>query len=92
MVGIVMLLVAAFIVAFILLFKRRIRLMGLFLAWSTEWARSNFIFLIWIPIFIASTVGLIVLIFFQHLAFISQNDPQPNGNDIYLKLKPTFIW
>jgi hypothetical protein len=34
-VGVVMLLIAAFIVAFILLFKRRIKLMGLFLAWST---------------------------------------------------------
>lgn len=34
-VGVVMLLVAVFIVGFILLFKRRIRLMGLFLAWST---------------------------------------------------------
>lgn len=33
--GIIILLIAAFIASFILLFKRRIRLMGLYLAWST---------------------------------------------------------
>lgn len=34
-VGIVMLLIAAFIVIFLLLFRRRIKLMGFFLKWST---------------------------------------------------------
>jgi hypothetical protein len=34
-VAIILILIAFFIVGFILMFKRRIRLMGLFLAWST---------------------------------------------------------
>ena len=87
-----MLLVAAFIVVFICLYQPRIKLVSLFLDWSTKWSKSNLLFMIWIPIFIILSLGLIALILFQHLAFISNSNPHKYPSDIYLKLKPSFIW
>jgi len=48
-------------------------MMALFIDWSTKYLPNNIVFVEWIPIFIILTVGLIILVFFQHLAFISRN-------------------
>jgi hypothetical protein len=73
-------------------YRRRIKMMALFIDWSTRYLPNNIVFIAWIPIFIILTLGLIVLVFFQHLAFISSSEPTKTDNDIYLKLQPSFIW
>ena len=66
--------------------------MQFFLKWSTLWAKSHCLYFFWICFYIILSLGLIGLIYLQHVAFLSNNDPQFSQNDIYLKSKPNLIW
>ena len=75
---------------------------GILLHYAGKFLASRPINFIFIPIFLALTVGLIVLSMFEYLAFSSHSNPEQHENDIYLRLKENpvltilviiqFIW
>lgn len=68
------------------LYKRRIRITGVFLSYAARFLTQKPINFVFIPIFIAMILGLIVLCLFQYLAFSSNADPKAREGDIYLQL------
>lgn len=63
--------------AMLCLFKRRIKITGVFLSYASKFLAQKPINFIFIPIFIALLLGLIVLCLFQYLAFSSNAEPKP---------------
>jgi hypothetical protein len=57
------------------LYKRRIKIAGILLHYAGKFLSSKPINFIFIPIFLALTVGLIVLCLFEYLAFSSKSNP-----------------
>ena len=85
--------IGAFLIVFGLIFfitmflyKRRIKLTGVFLDYAGKFLVQKPVNFIFIPIFIILLLGLIVLCLFQYLAFSSSADPVIKDNDIYLQL------
>jgi chromate transport protein ChrA len=89
-IAIVVLILAVLFSFFLCFFRRRNRLTGVFIDWGTRLARERLSYYLFTILFIVFTAGLIVLCFFQHLAFLSHSDPQPSDNDIFLKLTPNI--
>ncbi len=58
------------------LYKRRIKITGIFLSYASKFLAQRPINFIFIPIFIALLLGLIVLCLFQYLAFSSNAEPK----------------
>ena len=79
-VSVILFLIAAYIIIFIILYKRRTALMRFFLEWSTKWATKNCSFILWILVYIIFTIAFSCLIFAQHLCFLSSNTPTPQSN------------
>jgi len=67
-------------------FQRRIKTTGIFLAYAAKFLSQKLINFLYIPIFIALFIGLIVLCLFEYLAFTSQADPKAVQGDIYLQV------
>lgn len=75
-------------------YRLRNKLINIFLDWSTHFLKDHMLYYLYPFIFIALTVGLIVLCMFQHLAYLSNADPTHQDGDIYLNLStntPLFI-
>jgi hypothetical protein len=70
----------------IFLYKRRIKITGVFLSHAGKFLSQKLINLIFIPIFIIFLVGLIVLCLFEYLAFTSNAKPFQKDGEIYLQL------
>lgn len=87
LIGIVLLAFAILFSLFFCFYRLRIGLTAIFLDWSRQFLREKLITLAYIPIFIAFTLGLIILCVFQYLAFLSHNEPQPDQDGIYLALQ-----
>lgn len=85
-IAVVFLLVALLFFSFLCFYRKRNRLIGVFIDWSTRYFSQHFPHIFWTFVFILFTAGLVVLILFQHVAFTSHSDPQAQDNDIYLKL------
>lgn len=68
------------------LYKRRIKITGVFLSYAARFLAQKPVNFIFIPIFILLILGLIVLCLFQYLAFSSNADPKAREGDIYLQL------
>lgn len=58
------------------LYKRRIKITGIFLSYAAKFLAQKPINFIFIPIFILLLIGLIVLCLFQYLAFSSNAEPK----------------
>ena len=82
---------AIFLLSFLCVYRRRLKLIGLFLDYATHFLSSNCIVFVYIPVFIILTIGLIVLCTFQHLAFASHYEPIPVDNDVYLRSDPITV-
>lgn len=72
--------------AMLCIYKRRIKITGVFLDYATKFLGKHPINFIYIPIFILLLAGLIILCLFQYLAFSSQAEPEAKDSDIYLQL------
>lgn len=84
-IGILLILFALFCVVLLCIYKRRIKITGVLLHYAASFIRQKAINVIFIPIFLLLTVGLIVLCMFQYLAYSSNADPVKQDDDIYLK-------
>lgn len=72
--------------AMLCIYKRRIKITGVFLHYAAKFLGKHPINFVYIPIFILLLAGLIVLCLFQYLAFSSQAEPEAKDSDIYLQL------
>lgn len=52
-------------------YSKRIKIAGIFLSHSSMYTKKHLGKLLWIPFFLGLTIGLIILIIFQYLAFSS---------------------
>ena len=68
------------------LYRRRIKVAGILLFYAGKFLAGKPINFVFIPVFLAMTVGLIILCMFEYLAFSSNSNPHRNGDDIYLQL------
>ena len=68
------------------LYKRRIKVTGIFLSYAAKFLGQRPINFVFIPIFVALLLGLIFLCLFQYLAFSSNAEPKKEDGDIYLQL------
>ena len=59
------------------IYKRRIKIAGVLLRYAAKFLAERPINFVLIPVFIALTVGLIVLCIFQYLAYSSNQEPTP---------------
>ena len=83
----ILILFAIFFAVMICLYKRRIKVTGVLLHYSAAFLSSQPVNFIFIPVFLACSVGLIVLCLFQYLAFSSRHNPVVVENEIYLHSK-----
>jgi hypothetical protein len=60
---------------FLCFYRRRNKLIGIFLDWSTRFMKEHIIYFFYPFIFIALTAGLVALCLFQHLAYLSKSQP-----------------
>jgi MFS family permease len=92
--GLILLGIAVMFACFLCFYRLRNKLINIFLDWSTHFLKDHMLYYLYPFIFIALTVGLIVLCMFQHLAYLSNADPTHQDGDIYLNLStntPLFI-
>jgi hypothetical protein len=90
-VGVILITVAVLFTFFLCFFRKRNRLTGVFIDWSTRLAKERVSYYFFVLLFILMTAGLIVLCLFQHLAFLSSSEPLPTEGDLFLKLTPNTI-
>jgi hypothetical protein len=90
-VGVILITVAVLFTFFLCFFRKRSRLTGVFIDWSTRLAKERVSYYLFVLLFIVMTAGLIVLCLFQHLAFLSSSEPLPTEGDLFLKLKPNTL-
>lgn len=101
-IGVALILVGLLFVVELCFYRRRIKLTGIFLDWSTKFLSEKCVTFGYIIIWIIFTLLLIVLCVFQHLAYHSNSAPIQQEGDIYLKLSASpvlialniieFIW
>jgi hypothetical protein len=88
----VLMFIFAFIFAtFICFYQKRQNLTGLFLEWSTKYLRERCLSFAYILLFIVLTFGLLVLIIFQHLAYLSHSETYVDSKDVYLQLNYNIV-
>ena len=68
---------AIFFFVMLCIYKRRIKIAGVLLRYAAKFLAERAINFVYIPIFIALTIGLIVLCIFQYLAYSSNREPTP---------------
>lgn len=73
------------------LYRKRLLVSAMFLDFSTRFLGKKPINFVFIPIFLALTVGLIVLCLFEYLAVSSNGEPVKEKGDIYLHSKGSNI-
>ena len=92
--GVILIGLAVLFSFFLCFYRRRNKLIGIFLDWSTRFMRDHIVYFFYPFIFICLTAGLVILCLFQHLAYLSKSQPQQEQGDIYLKLSyniPLFV-
>ena len=72
--------------AMLCIYRRRIKITGVFLDYASQFLALKPINLVFIPIFIILLAGLIILCLFEYLAFSSKAEPYSKEGDIYLQL------
>lgn len=85
--GVLLIIFAVFFFVMLCTFRKRIKVAGILLTYSAKFLAAKPINFIFIPIFLALTVGLIVLSMFEYLAFSSNSNPEAHDQDIFLQLK-----
>ena len=73
------------------LYRKRLQVSAMFLDFSTRFLGRKPINFVFIPIFLALTVGLIVLCLFEYLAVSSSGEPVKQEDDIYLHSKGSKV-
>ena len=66
------------------LYRRRLNVSGIFLDYASKFLASKPVNFLYIVLFLALTVGLIVLCLFEYLALSSNGEPIKQEGDIYL--------
>lgn len=84
LIGITLILIAVLFVFFLCFYRKRNKLISIFLDWSTKYYKERILYIGFIFLFLFFTSGLIALCLFQHLAFLTNHTPVAKENDIYL--------
>lgn len=84
LIGITLIVLAVLFVFFLCFYRKRNKLISIFLDWSTKYYKERILYIGFIFLFLFFTVGLIVLCGFQHLAFQTHHDLVFRNNDVYL--------
>ena len=74
----VFLCLALYIWSSLCFYRKRLKIAGVFLSHASIYTRNHLGKLLWIPFFLGLTMGLIILIMFQYLAFSSHAEPVPS--------------
>ena len=90
-VGIILLCIAIMFACFLCFYRRRNKLVPIFLEWSAKFFKEHCMYFILTFVFVLLTAGLIVLCLFQHIAYISHNTPLKVQGDVYLQLNPNYV-
>ena len=90
-VGIVLIGFAILFFLMLFMYRRRIKIAGVLLSYASKFLGERPVNFIYIPIFLALTIGLLILCVFQYLAYSSHSPPEPQDNDIYLHNKANPI-
>ena len=91
MLGIILLCIAIMFACFLCFYRRRNKLLPIFLEWSAKFFKEHCVHFILTFVFVLLTAGLIVLCLFQHIAYISHNTPLKVQGDVYLQLNPNYV-
>ncbi len=86
--GAVFIILAVLFSFFLCFYRKRNRLTAVFLDWASLLLKNKISYFFYILLFIIFTIGLLILCLFQHLAYLSHNNPQPDNSDVFLKLTP----
>ena len=85
--AVVLIIFGIFFLAMVILYRRRIKIVGVLLHYASNFLGSQPANFLYIPVFLILSVGLLVLCLFQYLCFSSKNEPVISEGDIFLHLK-----